>query len=464
MTDRSKAYRAGARAVTGLAVVAGAAVGALALGTLPLPTVERAPHAIAVDATQTGERSLVCAGPFAELGADPSRPDVAVPVGEAALALGGAGALTSLGARAGDATSTGGAKVLTGDVNDRLAAAQFQQLGTATLSGLVASTCVEPVNEQWILGGASTAGFSTTLSLGNASAVSATVQISVFDENGEVPAPQTAGVIVAPHSQQTVSLGGYAPNRERLAVRVTSTGAPVAASLGVARIDGLTPTGAAVVTRQLRPTTSAVIAGVGLADEHNHDAPGDAGPADRFPVLVQALAPGRIAGTARVYALDSSGARTELGTIELAPKTVGSLTVATWPREATAIAIEADVPVFSGAQGTANSGSGHDFDWFAPAPEIAAGSPLAVPIAQGWSLVLVNTGDRAAEVRISGSLPATVTVRPGASLTVAAGGDAVVTSTEPIHAGVRRLDAGAVAGYPVLPPLERGGRLTVYTR
>ena len=32
----------------------------------------------------------------------------------------------------------------------------------------------------------------------------------IFDENGEVPAPQTAGVIVAPHSQQTVSLGGYA--------------------------------------------------------------------------------------------------------------------------------------------------------------------------------------------------------------------------------------------------------------
>ena len=464
MSDSAKMYRAGARALTGFLITAAAAAGVLMLGTVDIPDIDRAPHGIAVDTTQTGERSLVCAGPFAELGADPSRPEVAVPVGEASLIVGGSVVVSSLGASASDTTSTPGAKVVTADVNARLAAAQVQQLGTATLKGLVASTCVEAVNEQWLVGGSTTLGFSTTLSLGNASAVPATVQISVFDENGPVPAPQTAGVIVAPHSQQTVSLGGYAPNRERLAVRVTSTGAPVSASLGVARVEGLAPIGAATVTRQLRPATSAVIPGVGLSDEHNHEAPADAAHADRFPVLVRAIAAGGASGTARVYALDASGARAELGAIELAPETVGSLTVSEWPQQATAVLVESDVPVFSAAQGTANAGSGHDFEWFAPAPPIAAGSPLAVPIASGWALVLVNTGASPAEVRITGALPVTVTVGPGTSMLVPADGAVTLTSTAPIHAGVRRLDAGVLGGYPVLPLLERGGELTVYTR
>src|SRR5690606_31380556 len=143
------------------------------------------------------------------------------------------------------------------------------------------------------------------LTIGNASEVPATVAITVFDENGEVAGFQTAGVIVSPNSQQVVSLNGYAPDRERLAVRVTSTGAPVTAVLGVAAVDGLNPVGAASVTRQLRAETHVVIPGIANFDDHQHDeAPGHGDEVDRFPVLVHALSTSDRDAAAQVVAID----------------------------------------------------------------------------------------------------------------------------------------------------------------
>ncbi|WP_246454357.1 DUF5719 family protein [Leucobacter denitrificans] len=309
MTERTKLVTGGARALTGVLITAAAAAGALLIGTLNFPTVESEPRATQVDTMQTGARELVCAGAFAELGADPSRPDVALPVGRTNVSVSGDGERKELGSSDTDSTSVGGAAVFTGTMSEPLAAAQIQQLDTATLSGTVAGECVEPVNEQWLLGGASMLGYSTTLSLGNPGSVAATVHISVFDENGKIDDQQTSGVIVAPQSQQIISLNGYAPDSERFAVRVTSTGAPVGASLSVSQIDGINPVGAATVTRQVRAETVSVVPGVANEAVGNH---GD-GDADSFPVRVQAIAPGEAAGTAEVFALSAEGERISLG-------------------------------------------------------------------------------------------------------------------------------------------------------
>ncbi|MCS3427268.1 DUF5719 family protein [Leucobacter aridicollis] len=463
MSTSKKFVRGGARALTGLVITGAAAAGVLLLGTVQLPGVERAPHAVKVSTTQTGERSIVCAGAFAELGADPSRPDVAVPVGEASVVVSGDGELGTLSG--GEGASASGARVLTGAAEASIAAAQSQKLSSASLRGATASACVEPVNEQWLVGGASTLGLSTTLSLGNASEVPATVQISVFDENGEIDAVQTSGVIVTPNSEQIVSLNGYAPNRERLAVRVTSTGAPVAASLGVARVDGIVPVGTSAVTRQLRPEQQLVIPGVANEDSHDHEeVPTDTGPADRFPVLVHAIAPGDAAGSATISAIDAKGVRTELGVIELEPRIVGALAVEAWPHDATAIVVDADVPVFAGAEGAANSGETHDFQWFAPAPTIPANTPTAAPVAPGGTLIVANTGDKEAEVTVAGGKEQQLKIAPGSAVVVPGEGSRTLTSTEPVHAGVRMIGSGSIAGYPIMPRAEHTGQLTVYTR
>lgn len=465
MSKSEKFVRGGARALTGVVITGAAAVGALLLGTVQLPAIEREPHALQVNTTQAGERSVVCAGAFPELGADPTRPDIAAPVGEASVLVFGDGELATLAGAGDEGANPSGARVVSGLSEAALAAAQTQKLSSPTLAGLTASACVEPVNEQWLVGGGSTLGLSTTLSIGNASEVPATVQITVFDEAGEIDAVQTSGVIVAPGSEQIVSLNGYAPNRERLAVRVTSTGAPVAASLGIARVDGIVPVGASAVTRQLRAEQRIVIPGVSNEDSHDHETvPTDTGPADRFPVLVNALASGDVAGKASVYAIDAEGKRTELGVIELEPRTVGSLAVESWPHEATAIIIESEVPIFAGAEGSSNSGETHDFQWFAPAPELAKNSETPAPVVDEGALVIVNAGDVAADVTVTGGKTQEVTVAPGAAVTVAGTGKRAITSTEPVYAGVQMGGSGKIAGYPITARTEHTGELTVFTR
>ncbi len=466
MTDRSRLLRGGARAVTGLLVTAAAVGGVVLMGNVPLPAVVHEPLALTVDTTQDTARTLACAGSFSELGADPARPGVAIPVGEATTAVSGEASGTATLARG---EGTGLPSVVFAPMSQPLAAAQFQAIDTENLRGAAASSCAEPSNEQWIMGGASSLGFSTTLSLGNPGTVPATVSIAVYDENGAVDSVQTAGVIVAPGTQQTVSLNGYAPDRERLAVRVVSTGAPVTAHVGVAQSSGITPFGVSGATPQVEPSTSLVIPAIENADGDDRG-PNDSGEGDAFPFIVRALAPGELAGTASVRVLDKNGKSTEVGEIELAPNAVGELSVGTLPDGANALVIDADVPIIAGAAGSADDADTreHDFEWFAPAPVIAADAEVAAPVVAGGRLVVVNPADTEAEITIARAdgkgKDTTETVRPGAAVVLDAPANAILTSSAPVHAGVRYVSDSAIAGYPILAPDPRDGTLTVYPR
>lgn len=467
MTDRSRLLRGGARAVTGLLVVAAATAGVVLVGNVQLPTVAREPLALTVDTTQDTTRTLVCAGSFSELGADPARPGAAIPVGEATTATSGAASSDATLARG---EGAGLPAVVFAPMSDPLAAAQFQSIETENLRGSAASSCAEPWNEQWLIGGASSLGYSTTLSLGNPGTVPATASITVYDENGEVDAVQTAGVRVAPGTQQTVSLNGYAPDRERLAVLVESTGAPVTAHLGVAQSSGITPFGLSGVTPQTEPSTSLVIPAIENADGDDRG-PNDSGEGDAFPMIIRALAPGEageFAGAAVVRAVDKNGKSTEVGEIELVPNAIGELSVTTLPEGANALIVDADVPIIAGAAGVADDTNEHDFEWFSPAPVIAADTEVAAPVMRGGRLVIVNPSDADAEITISRASgtgkDTSETVEPGAATVVSTPADAIITSSQPVYAGVRFVSETALAGYPILAPDPRDGTLTVYPR
>lgn len=465
MSDRSRVLRGGARAATGLVVVGVCAAAVLLLSQTELPAVERAPIAVTVDSTQNTVRSLVCAGPFGELGADPSQPGVAMPTGSPAVAI--SGAPTEVGSLVRPEGGASSPLVIEAPADEPLAAAQIQAVSTETLSGAAASACAEPSNEQWLIGGSTMLGVSTTLSLGNPGSVPATVQISVYDESGPVDAVQTAGVLVAAGTMQTVSLNGYAPERERVAVRVISTGAPVTASLGVGQTSGISPFAVSSVTRQVDPETALVIPGVANRSDHGHG-PSDSGEGDDFPVAVRVLAPGGEEGRAQVRAVDASGGITDLGDIALSGASVGELLVPHWPEGAQAVMVSADVPVIAAALGSATVAEGHDYEWFAPAPVIAAEVSAAVPVVAGGELVVVNPGDVEAKLVIEqadgGGAPRTQKLPAGAAAVVQAPADALLTSSVPVYAGVRYVSGGLIAGYPVLAPDPREGALTVYTR
>ncbi|WP_244301264.1 DUF5719 family protein [Leucobacter insecticola] len=365
MSEQSRILRGSVRAIVGLLVVGVSATAIVLLGSVTLPAVNREPLALAVDTTHNTDRTLVCAGSFSELGADPSRPGVAIPTSAPAVTVAGAASETSELARSegGEGLPT----VLKAPVNEVFAAAQIQAVQTETLRGVAASACTEPLNEQWLLGGSSTIGVSTTLSLANPGEVPATVQITVFDESGEVDAVQTAAVLVSPGTEQTISLNGYAPERERLAVRIVSTGAPVSATLGVGHLEGITPYAVDTVTAQAAPSKTLVVPGVANVSEHEQGA-GDVGEADLFGVEVRVLAPGGEAGTATARAIDAKGNATVLGEIQLASSGIGELYVEHWPEGANAVVIEADVPVIAGVLGSAQAGKERDYTWFTPAP------------------------------------------------------------------------------------------------
>lgn len=463
MTTAKTPLTIGIRAAVGALVIAVSATAVVLVGSIDVPTVERQPLALQADTTQNTARTLVCNGGFAELGADPALPDVAMPTGAPTLARAGAKPETRELTRA-----TGGPglpEVLTVSGAEPLAAAQLQSVVTETLKGSVGSACAEPLNEQWLIGGSTDLGVTTTLNVGNPGLVSATVQVTVFDEEGKVDAVQTAGVIVAPGTQHTISLNGYAPDRGRIAARVTSTGAPVTAALSVGHRIGLSSFGVSMVDRQAEPATRLVIAGVANAAGAKQG-PTDAGEGDPYPVTVRAFAPGGATTTATARALDGRGHATALGTIELLPNAVGELTVGTWPDGAAAIEVTSDAPIIASALGSAERGNDHDYEWFTASPVIAAGQSVSVPVVEKGSVVLVHPGEGTVEVTVTNAKgKATVTkLSPGSARSVTMPNNASITATGDVFAGVRSIDGASIASYPVLPPSQRDGSLTVYLR
>jgi len=459
----NRALRGGARALTGIVVIAVAATLAVVLGAATLPTVDRDPVAITVDATHGAERSFVCAGAFAELGADSSRPSVSVPRGSTEVVTAGSEA------RSTDLTreESGGSdpSALWVKPNEPFAAAQSQEVVTDSLNGLAASACTEPSNEQWLVGGATSLGVSTVVVLSNPARVPATAQITVFDDDGAVDAAVTSGVLVPAGSQRVVSLNGYTPGLDRLVVRVESTGAAVTAVLGIGHVAGLLPFAVDTVTRQLAPQTHLVVPGVtsfgGAAT-----GPNDAEDLNRAPVIVRVLSPSGTAGTAHIRALSSDGGTTDLGSIEVSAGGVSDLIVKEWPENAHALSIDSDVPVVAGALAQVTNGDAHDYAWFAPAPEIPTDDEVTVAVVDGAQLVFANRGTDPAEVTVTGgdSKRDTVTVPAGASLAISAPSDSRIVSTRPIHAAVRLEASSAIAGYPVLTESARAKTWTVYTR
>lgn len=468
MSDQAnRMLRGGARAATGVVII-GLSVGAAAvLGSdiFPVPSIDRDVVSVTADTSQNARLSLVCTGAFGELGADPSRPTASIPGGTSSVLITGSPIEERvLGREQPDGSAP---IVVDGSANDTLAAAELQQVKNTTLQGFSASSCAEPVHEQWLVGGATTLGVSSTIVLGNPFEVPATVLVAAYDEHGPIDAASTAGVLVPAGSQRIVSLNGYAPAREALAVRIESTGAAVTAALSVSQTIDINSFAVDTATRQLAPQHSLMIPGVANSISHEHVSDGVAPDADDFPVVVRVLAP-KDTGTATVRAMTPSGEARDLGTIDFEAGKVANFEVANWPQDAQAIAIEASVPIVGGVMGSADISPAHDYAWFTPAPALPVAREIAVAVVLGGDLVIVNPGSLEASVtiRAEGEVVSeqTVMVPAGAAVPVAAKGQLWLTSTEPISAGVRVVSGGNIAGYPVLAPIERGKALNIFPR
>ncbi|WP_163275287.1 DUF5719 family protein [Cellulomonas iranensis] len=365
-TRRERPARRGGRAlriVSGVAVLgltAGAVVAGTQLGTadaraLPAVDVEVAPTPV----------TLECPGPVllpqrtvrgdAAFDPAPVAPVVTVDAvtaegsGAGALAvapLGGGTALADLGAGGGAAhlADVAGPLVVRAEPRDDAPVAAATGASVVTdgdARGLAAASCRAPSSDDWLVGGATGIGSTSTLVLSNPGLTAAQVTLEVFGPNGPVE-QTTAQHVVGPGATRTVDLGGTAAGQSALVVHVTVAGGQVAARVQDTAVLGFTPAGTDLVVPGSAPAARQVVTGL--------DVEASAVGASDAPVL-RLLAPGDAATTAHVSLLGADGPVALPGADEvpLAPGEVvdvplGGLPAGTW----TAV-VDADVPVVAAA-------------------------------------------------------------------------------------------------------------------
>lgn len=386
----------GMRAATGVVgLVAGAAIVAAAT-FLPLPTARLEPSGITVTPVPATDQ-LICPGAVLRLG------DESGANATDASAIGAA--VTTRGATSGEvesrplaSTDAGGGVgapiVLTapGDADAGLTGAQSQSVATSDYRGFAAAECSAPSSDAWLVGGSTAVGRTTLLTLANPGAVTSTVTLDIYGEDGLVDAPGTSGIVVAAGSQRVLSLAGFAPSLESLAVHVTSRGGPVTANLQQSVVRGINPGGIDIVGATVGPSTSHVIPGVVL--RNTVDVQGLLG-AEGFDDLVTALrilVPGDSPATATVRITPSTpgGVGTSFD-LSLDAGVVTDVPIDDLEDGTYSVEVETDIPVVTALRASTVDAEHADLSWFTAADALAGDALLAVADGPGALLSLSNT-------------------------------------------------------------------------
>lgn len=218
------------------------------------------------------------------------------------------------------------------------------------LRSFVASPCLPGAGEMWLVGGSGVVGHSSVLELVNPTPTVATVAVELYGPLGRVDAPLLESITLAPGERESVRLEGSAAGVERLAARVTSSGADVVASVMDSGIDGLTPLGVDVVIPTLPPATSQLIPGVTLTapldDDGNQSPSGTTGAS-----AVRVVNPGEEPTVVTLTLLGADGEVTIPGAenVMVDPGAVYDFSLAGLPAGDYAVQVEAALPVVVGA-------------------------------------------------------------------------------------------------------------------
>lgn len=459
-----------AASTVGRGIVGGAlslvAVSAVVGATLvPWPTVGGEAPSIDVS-PEASATVLSCDGPLLAVGRDASAfSDMTAVADESVTFATGAGTdpiVEPLQTSVSDATDPD-RYVLepSGRDSEALAAAASAEVRDADLAGFAASACRPASMESWLVGGDASVGASDIVLIANPGDVNATVQLTVFGTEGEFVPPGAEAIAIEAQSQLAVSLAGLASGEEEPVVRVTATGAPVRAALQSSMMRTLDPIG---VDRQSAVTAAErqVFPGV-VVTEDGADDEASAG-------LVRILS--RVDGEATVTVA------TETGSFALDPMSVDltadvpvSVDLGSLDAGRYSVAIESESgEIVSAVWQTTGFGAEEDFAWQTPSPRLTSEALIAVPEGPGARLRVMNDGDEAATVTVSGDDDSTqeLTLEPGeaASMRVSAG---VAYALDPgdvegasVHASVTYEGDASLASVAVWPDEAAADVVTVY--
>lgn len=456
--DEGRPSRARSAALVGLRVVTGtvgvvAAVAVIgAVGLLPLPS-----HRVSVPTVTVtpvpADQVRVCPGALLRLG-DEAGQNANTPstLGTPSVTAAGVGAdLTGQSIGLTDA-DTGGTLSAprqftippTGDAT--LGGAESQLVDAPDYTGFAAASCAEPSGSIWLVGGSTSVGRTTLLTVTNPSPVDATVALTILSSSGPVSAPGMSGIVVKAGSQRVIPLAGYAPDVATPVVHVVSRGGQVVAWLQQAIVRGLDAGGVDLVGATPAPAQHLVIPGVRITDaigvsktlglpdwEDVVSAVRVAVPGTRAAKVQVSLVPqdANLGGSS--FELDVAAGQVSERALDSASQAdSGAVTI---PDGMYSVVIDADRPVVAavrvstavdpspGAQTRVSDTTAppSDFAWFVPSPVLSGDT--AVAIANGPAPMLSAVNPTKASI--------TVTLQPqkggqSISLAVPAGGSASV--------------------------------------
>jgi hypothetical protein len=477
MTEPRRARRAAVAGARAAGATIGVGIAALAIVTaafLPIPSYSVAPPALDVTPVATPQQ-LVCPGAALTLGDSE---------GKAATTAAAVGAATiSSGSTQGEAVATpfgtdqGSPVLLTSssadDTTATVSGSQAQVVEADGISGFAAAGCSSVSTDAWLVGGATTTGRTTLVTLANPGDVASTVSLDIYGENGAVSAAGATGIEVDAGSQRVLSLAGFAPDTVSPIVHVTSTGGHIVATLQESIVRGLESAGLDIVTATTNPALRVVVPGLVVQspdDLENRIAQSD----DNIDLktVVRLFVPGSTASNATVNVVPEGDGATGLSfDAALDPGVVTDVPVEGLTAGTYTVIVTSSEPVVGAVRlSTASTPDGGaattDVAWLAsPTPIHEA---TAFTVAQGPSPVLhianASEADIEATVTPGGGSPQQVAVpaRSSVSVPVTAGTTYGFESTAAVSASVGYSSANQLANITVDPRLADAEQITVY--
>lgn len=240
-----------------------------------------------------------------------------------------------------DLESAVGARVsATGDLAAGAAGAQWHLSRASERRGLTAAPCVPATTESWLLAGGDEPGRVERIVLVNPGANPVTVRVQVFGGEGELPAPGGQGIVVPPGGRHVLLLDALASGEATPAIRVTSTGGPVAAALGDRWLEGTLDRGLELTVPAAAPAQDMVIPAVPMPNDLV------AGSAQ-----LRVVVPGENDAIVQVRALTEDGpTRIEHDVTVVDAGTVTDIDISDLPAGTQALQVTSDVPVTAAAR------------------------------------------------------------------------------------------------------------------
>ncbi len=395
----------------------------LSTGIAPLST---------VISPESVTRNIVCSG------------DVVGYIGDSAT-ISGISPTTQIVSGGGTATNltadsaTNGSAITNSGVSLDVSAIEFGSLDTDAVAGYLATECGDPLNDQWLIGGSTTTGRDTIITISNGSDVEARIDLEIWGSAGKVDAPGSHGIVVPAQSQRSYSVAGFAPDEGSPVIHLVSNGAAVWATLQTTVVRGLVPGGLDRIGSVATPTVSVSFPVLRVPTEKSiGKLLADPSYADIVAAL-RLLVPGETDATITITLDPYAEGESQVVSASIPAGSTLDLPISELSAGDWAVTIESDQPIVAGARvGFHDPASGiTDLAWASASPDQTGTVSVTVP--GDAALGLANGGSSEVTVSIvnNGGLAEDVIIPARGKLIIPVGqGVVTLTSNAPVSNAV----------------------------